>query len=128
METRSLQKESGHHDKERFARAQGLIAEEPRLALAGPTNGWVAAAAETTEGFLQPSALAHVRIPVGVATASQEQLVDSASHERVAAQFADVKHITVEGAKHEMLQELDPLRARVWALFDDIADRAAPKA
>ena len=60
--------------------AQGLIAEEPRLALAGPTMGWVAAAADATEAFLQPGALAHIRIPVLVATAAEEQLVDNASH------------------------------------------------
>lgn len=114
------------HDKERHARAQGLIAEEPRLALAGPTNGWVAAAAETTEGFLQPSALAHIRIPVGIATASQEQLVDSSSHDAVAAQLADAKHITIDGAKHEIMMELDPLRAQFWSLFDEIAAKVAP--
>ncbi|MFT3729201.1 MAG: alpha/beta hydrolase [Terricaulis sp.] len=114
------------HDKERHARTQGLVAEEPRLALAGPTNGWVSAAAETTEGFKQPSALAHIRIPVGIATASQEQLVDSSSHDAVAAQLADAKHITIEGAKHEILMELDPLRAQFWTLFDEIAAKVAP--
>ena len=43
------------HDKERHDRCQGLIAEEPRLALAGPTVGWVAAAADATESFTQPA-------------------------------------------------------------------------
>ena len=114
------------HDKDRHARSQGLIAEEPRLALAGPTNGWVAAAAETTEGFMQPSALAHIRIPVGLATAGQEQLVDNSSHDRVAAELVDVRHITIDGAKHEILMELDPLRAQFWALFDEIANKVAP--
>jgi len=114
------------HDKERHARAQGLISEEPRLALAGPTIGWVAAAVETTEGFQQPSALAHIRIPVAVATASQEYLVDSASHAAVVAQLSDAKHIVIEGAKHEILMELDPLRAQMWSLFDDLSARVAP--
>jgi len=114
------------HDKDRFARAQGLISEEPRLALAGPTNAWVAAAAETTEGFMQPSALAHIRIPVAVATASQELLVDSTSHAVVVAELADATHITVEGARHEILMELDALRAQFWTLFDEVADRVAP--
>lgn len=110
------------HDKERHARAQGLIAEEPRLALAGPTNGWVAAAAETTEGFQQPSALAHIRIPALVASASQEQLVENSSHDAVVAQLADAKHIIIEGAKHEILMELDPLRAQYWAAFDELVE------
>ena len=61
------------HDRERHARCQGLIAEEPRLALAGPTVGWVAAAADAMEGFQAPNALAHVRLPILVFTAEPEE-------------------------------------------------------
>jgi lysophospholipase len=111
------------HDKERHARCQGLIAEEPRLALAGPTMGWVAAAAEATEAFQQPGALAHVRIPILVATASEEQLVDNKSHGVVAEQLPDVTHVVVDGAKHEILMERDEFRAQFWAAFDQLAAR-----
>ena len=116
------------HDRERHARCQGLIAEEPRLALAGPTNGWVAAAADTTESFKQAGAFAHLRIPILVVTASQEVLVDNASHDAVVEQLPEAKHITIEGAKHEILMELDPLRAQFWAAFDEVASQAAPAA
>ncbi len=108
------------HDKERHARCQGLIVEEPRLALAGPTNGWVAAAAEVTEGFMQPGVFASIKIPILVATAGREVLVDSASHEAVAGQLPNARHITIEGAKHEILMELDPIRAQFWAAFDEL--------
>ncbi|MBS0384606.1 MAG: alpha/beta hydrolase [Proteobacteria bacterium] len=111
------------HDKERHARTQGLIAEEPRLALAGPTNGWVSAAADTTEGFTQPGAFASIKIPVLVATAGREVLVDNASHDAVVAQLPNARHITIEGAKHEILMELDPLRAQFWAAFDELVNQ-----
>jgi lysophospholipase len=114
------------HDKERHARCQGLVCEEPRLALAGPTVGWVAAAADATESFLTPNAFAHVRIPVLIASAGQEQLVDNASHEAVAAQLPSVTHITVEGAKHEILMERDEFRAQFWTAFDELTERVAP--
>jgi lysophospholipase len=114
------------HDKERHARCQGLVAEEPRLALAGPTIGWVAAAAEATESFQQPGALAHVRIPILVATASEEQLVDNKSHAAVIGQLPDATHIVVEGAKHEILMERDELRSRFWDAFDQLTSRVAP--
>lgn len=114
------------HDKERHSRCQGLIAEEPRLALAGPTIGWVAAAADATEAFLQPNGLAHVRIPVLVATAGEEQLVDNASHPLVVAQLPEARHITIVGAKHEILMETDELRSQFWAEFDQLAERVAP--
>ena len=116
------------HDKERHARCQGLISEEPRLALAGPTIGWVAATADATESFLQPGALANVRIPILVVTAGEEQLVDNASHDTVLAQLPDARHVTIAGAKHEILMETDALQAPFWSAFDELTARvvAAP--
>ncbi len=114
------------HDKDRHARCQGLVAEEPRLALAGPTVGWVSAAAEATESLQVGGGLAHVRIPILVATAGEEQLVDNAAHDAVAQQLPDVTHITVPGAKHEILMETDDLRAQFWAAFDQLTDRVVP--
>lgn len=115
------------NDKERHARGQGLIAEEPRLALAGPTIGWVSAAADATEGFLAPSALAHLRVPMLIVSAEQEQLVDNKSHDDVVALLPDAQHIVIPGAKHEILMERDEVRAQFWTAFDALADRIAPK-
>ena len=114
------------HDKERHARCQGLVCEEPRLALAGPTNGWVAAAADAIEAFRQPGALANVRIPVLVATASEEQLVDNESHPLMVEQLPNATHITIEGAKHEILMERDELRSQFWAAFDQLTEQVVP--
>src|SRR5262249_31335849 len=99
------------HDKERHARTQGLVAEEPGLALAGPTIGWVAAAADATEGFLQPAGLAHLRMPIVVLTAGEEQLVDNMSHDAVCGTLPECIHLTIDGAKHEILMETDDIRA-----------------
>jgi lysophospholipase len=114
------------HDKERHARAQGLIAEEPRLALAGPTMGWVAAAADATEAFVQSGALAHIRIPAVVVTAGEEQLVDNAAQEAIVSQLPDARHVTIAGAKHEILMERDDFRAQFWLAFDELVERVAP--
>jgi lysophospholipase len=115
------------NDRERHARCQGLIAEEPRLASAGPTFGWVAAAADAIEGFQAPNALAHLRIPILVFTAEQELLVDNKSHDAVTALLPNATHIKVAGAKHEILMERDEVRAQFWAAFDDLAGRVAPR-
>lgn len=116
------------HDKERHARGQGLIAEEPRLALTGPTIGWVAAAADMCESFQSQAGLAHIRIPVLVLTAQQELLVDNTSHESVGALLPNLTHVTIAGAKHEILMERDDIRVQFWAAFDDLADHVAPTA
>jgi lysophospholipase len=114
------------HDKARHDRCQGLIAEEPRLALAGPTVGWVSAALETLDAFLPAGALAHIRIPILAATAGEEQLVDNAKQGEVAAQLPDAHHIIIDGAKHEILMEADPFRAQFWAAFDELTERVVP--
>lgn len=114
------------HDKARHDRCQGLIAEEPRLALAGPTVGWVSAASDATEAFRTQGALAHVRIPVLIATAGEEQLVDNASHEIVVHELPDVRHVTIEGAKHEILMETDAIRQQFWDAFDQLVERVVP--
>lgn len=108
------------NDPDRHERCQCLVMEEPRLALAGPTVGWAAAAADVTEGFTQAQTLAHVRIPILVASAGDEQLVDNASHNAVVAQLANARHITIPGAKHEILMERDEVRAQFWAAFDEL--------
>ncbi|MBL8531660.1 MAG: alpha/beta hydrolase [Hyphomonadaceae bacterium] len=115
------------HDKERHARCQGLVAEEPRLALAGPTVGWVAAASDALEGFAQPSAFAHLRFPMLVATAGQEQLVDNEALRSVAAQLPNATQINIAGAKHEILMERDEFRAQFWAAFDELTQTVAPQ-
>ena len=115
------------HDKERHARCQGLIAEEPRLALAGPTVGWVAAAADASESFSQPASLAHLRMPITIITAAQELLVDNKTHNAVAAMLPSATHVTIAGAKHEILMETDDIRAQFWAAFDALADQVAPR-
>lgn len=115
------------HDKERHARAQGLVAEEPRLALAGPTVGWVSAAADATDSFMQSGALAHIRIPILVVTAEQDQLVANATHAAVVTQMPAATQTTIAGAKHEILMERDDLRAQFWTAFDTLAAEVAPK-
>lgn len=113
------------NDKGRHDRCQSLIAEEPRLALAGPTIGWVAAAAETIEALRVPGAFAHLKMPMLVATARDEQLIDNASHDAVLEQLPNATHITLD-AKHEILMETDPVRAQFWAAFDQLTERVVP--
>lgn len=115
------------HDPDRHARGQALTVTEPRLQLAGPTLGWVAAASEAFDGFRVPGALAHVRIPIMVVSAGEEQLVDNASHEAVAKLLPNARHIVAPGARHEILMETDELSAPLWRAFDQLSEQVAPR-
>lgn len=116
------------HDKERHARGQALVEAEPRLALAGVTLGWVEAAAQAFDGFTQPGALAHLKMPVVVLSAAEEALVSNASHEAVSKLLPNARLEVIEGSKHEILMETDDIRARFWAAFDELAARVAAPA
>lgn len=123
----SFKKNALTHDPERYARAQGLVSAERRLQLAGPTLGWVSAAIEAIEGFRQPGALNHLKIPITVMSAGEEALVDNRSHAEVAAALPSAKHVKIAGAYHEIMMETDAIRAQFWAEFDAVADRVAPR-
>lgn len=113
-------------DEARHTRCQTLILEEPRLALAGPTFGWLAAAADVIEGFQQPGAFAHLRMPVLIVTAGKEALVDNASHDAVASGLPDATRLVLPDSKHEVLMEQDAIRAEFWTAFDALTARVAP--
>jgi lysophospholipase len=68
---------------------------------------------------LAPGTLERIDIPVLLMTAVQDQIINPASHDPVAARIPRAQHITFADAKHEIMMELDPVRARFWAAFDD---------
>lgn len=113
-------------DRDRFARAQAILLAEPKLQLAAPTLGWVTTVVEAVQGFKRPAALAHLRMPTLVLSASEETIVDNDSHEEVARLLPDARHVTIEGAKHEIMMERDAFRAQFWRAFDQLAEQAAP--
>jgi lysophospholipase len=44
----------------------------------------------------------------------------------VLEQLPDAQHLTIVGAKHEILMEVDPVRVQFWNAFDELANRVAP--
>jgi lysophospholipase len=114
------------HDRERQARAQALVLQDSRLALAGVTLGWLAAASEAMEGFRQSGALAHLRCPVVILSAGDDSLVDNESHDAIAKALPNARRVIMNGAKHEILMEKNEIREGFWRAFDNLAATAAP--
>lgn len=114
------------HDAARHKRAMDLIEKEPKLALAGPTIGWAASAASVMAGFQKPGALQGLAMPVLVATAEEEKLVDNTAHARVVAQLPNATHIVIPGAMHEIMMETDDRQKPFWDAFDALVQRVVP--
>lgn len=112
------------HDKRRWELQRALIDAAPDLELGPVTWGWLGASLDILATFTKPKALARVNIPVFVASAGEERLVDNASHAAICRRLKDCEHITVEGAMHEILMETDDRRAEFWAGFQKLLKRA----
>ena len=112
------------HDKGRWLLQHALIESKPALALGSVTWRWVKSALDVVKRFTRSNALAHLDMPVLVASAAEEKLVDNKSHAYVASQLKNAEHITIEGAMHELLMETEPKRDQFMTAFDQLLERA----
>ncbi len=113
------------HDPARYARNVAQVEACPDLALGGPTWGWIDFALTATDLLQRGDGVSRITIPVTIAAAGEEKLVDNAKSRKVAARFASGKFVEIPGAYHEILQELDALQSPFWAEFDALAARVA---
>jgi lysophospholipase len=111
------------HDSARYARNVAQIEACPDLALGGPTWGWLDFALSATDLLQHGAGVPRIAIPVTIAAAGEEKLVDNAGSRTVAGRFASGRYVEIPGAYHEILQELDALQARFWSEFDALVAR-----
>jgi lysophospholipase len=109
------------HDPARYARNVAQVEACPDLALGGPTWGWLDFALSATEVLQRGPGVPRIAIPVTIAAAGEEKLVDNAGSRRVAARCPSARFVVISGAYHEILQELDILQAPFWAEFDALS-------
>ncbi|HWA60108.1 MAG TPA: alpha/beta hydrolase [Caulobacteraceae bacterium] len=114
------------HDPARYARNRAQVDACPDLALGGPTWGWLDFAFKAM-GVLQTGpGVTRIAIPVVVLGAGDDRLVDIAMQRRVTARVPGAKFVEFPGAFHELFQETDDVRARVWTEFDALAEAVSP--
>ncbi|WP_422000179.1 alpha/beta fold hydrolase [Reyranella sp.] len=111
------------HDERRYRFTEDWFAADPRLMLGGPTLGWARQAARSMTAALAPGYLERIELPLMLISAGEDPLVASRTHGPVAARLPHGEHVTIAGAKHEVMMETDDLRARFWEAFDRMAIR-----
>src|SRR6185369_3527531 len=115
------------HDAARFARTCALLDAEPKLALGGPTWGWLDFAFRANAYLARPDRLSAITVPVVIVSAEDDKLVDNAAQEAAARHLPQGKFINVPGAFHEILMETDPMRNIFLRAFDALTGRVAPQ-
>ncbi|CAN5458287.1 alpha/beta hydrolase [soil metagenome] len=112
------------HDERRYRFTEAWFTADPRLSLGGPTVGWARQAARSMTASLAPGYLERIDLPVLLMSAGQDHIVDAASHGPVAARIRQAEHVTIAGAKHEIMMETDDLRAHFWEAFDGFSKKS----
>lgn len=118
------------HDWERLAERTCLIEESrshvPNLGLACPTSAWLRAAFQSTDVTLAERH--RLRTPTLIIPARDDGAVDNAGQ----VEFCDAQSPAccrapeINGTGHELLVEREPIRARVFQLFDRFVASTTP--
>ena len=80
----------------------------PQLALGGPTVAWIRAACEAAETVQDPEFMARIQIPIAVRRGRRRRgRLDAAPSSDYARRLRGGSMLTIDGARHEILQEAD---------------------
>ena len=109
--------------RERFNRNMNHWKQDPTLALGGVTNGWLSEAAQSCFELLEPNALAQLRLPVLLLSGRDDVVVGLKEHKAAVEHMPDVNHLVIHNARHEILMEVDQVRAAFWRAFDENTER-----
>ncbi len=105
-------------DEARFSRNRGIIAEREDLLVGPPTISWTFAACRAMQQVRQRGFSQAISIPNLMVLAGRDEVVDVAVNEEYAQRMRTGGFVTIDGARHEILQERDAVRVQFWAAFD----------
>ena len=105
-------------DPQRYRRNTRIYEEYPQMALGGPTIRWLQAAAKASEAVSDPDFMARIQVPLLIIAAGADQVVSTKAVEVYARSLRLGSMLMIDGAKHEILQEVDLYREQFLAAFD----------
>ncbi len=109
-------------DPDQFSRTHAYIAADSRLALGGPTFGWLAASFRSIAQLRRDAK--DIRNPILIVNAGEERVVDNvAGHRLLQRGLPHAQLMTIADARHDILCERDGIREIFWRAFDDFTGR-----
>lgn len=105
---------------DRYAADMALVRDDPALATGGVSWGWVRAAIRSNRLLRDPRTMARMTMPVLVAAAGADTVVDNRPLRRFAHRLPRGRFVEITGARHELLREQDSHRHAVWAAIDEV--------
>jgi lysophospholipase len=105
-------------DHARYARNVLLYEKYPELGLGGPTVAWVRAACIASDTIQDADFIARLQIPMLIIAAGADAVVSTPAIEQFVRRLKSASLLTIDGARHEILQEADIYREQFFAAFD----------
>ncbi len=105
-------------DPMRYARNVGIFRAFPELGTGRPTVAWVGAVCRAVEAVQDPVFMEKLPVPVLIVAAGSDEVVSTLAIQRYARRFRANSAITIDGARHELMQESDIYRQQFFAAFD----------
>jgi lysophospholipase len=110
-------------DEKRFARTQAVLKANPALRLAGPTWHWISAAYRSMKQQTRPVYAEAIKAPVMIVGAGRDRIVLTGAEHEFAAQLPSGLYVELQDSEHEILMEVDSIRARFWKEFDGFVEK-----
>ena len=105
-------------NRERYMRNVAIVETRPELSVGSPTYSWMRAAFRSCRWITSPPYALEVRVPILMFVAGRDTVISQRAVEDFAAKLKVGSNVLLPLAKHEILQELDEVRARFWAALD----------
>ena len=105
-------------DAHRYARNISIPIRHPELALGGPSATWMTAVFKAIDRVRDPAHMAQTVIPTLIFMAGEERIVSNAAIESLTANLRSASLLTIDGARHELMQEADVYREQLLAAVE----------
>ncbi|TDH35071.1 alpha/beta hydrolase [Pseudohoeflea suaedae] len=105
-------------DAARFRRNQKIYEAWPDLRVGPPTARWIAAMLSAIRTVGRVRHLDRIQVPTLLIAAGADTIVSQRAIETVANRFRAGHMLTIDGARHELLQEADRYRIQTLAAID----------
>lgn len=92
------------------------------LQIGAPTFGWVSQALKSCGLIDRKDTLEAIQIPVLIALAGKEEIVDNDCARAAAARIPKAELLEIDGARHEILMESDEYRGAFFKAFDKMVE------
>ena len=105
-------------DERRHAIAGKVFAVAPDLAIGSPTIGWTSTSFNAMAELQRPLTAQRIKTPILIAAGPQDRITSTLHAQTFADLLPNGRFLPINGAEHEVLLEIEPIRQAFWQAFD----------